>query len=133
MTSELSLCDRNFLTLSNSALACSPSLLSKLMTCLGLSSMTWLEGGKGNLDPRDVDVDDKAELQESVEGHGEGGQPKDAPPDLSKSGLSVPESLLVRLARVTGCEDEAEERGGCGARLSSSTTSFSWMLSCRAA
>lgn len=40
ITSEHSQWDRNFLTLSNSALACSPSLLSRLITCLGLSTMT---------------------------------------------------------------------------------------------
>lgn len=129
MTSELSQWDRNFLTLSNSALACSPSLLSRLITCLGLSIMSeGLEEGKCTWDPRDID--DTVELQESEEGHGEGGAANDALSDLFKSGLSVPESMLVRLVRVTGGEDE--ERGGWVGRLSS-TTSFSWMLSCWAA
>lgn len=127
MTSELSLWDRNFLTLSNSALVCSPSLLSRLITCLGLSTTAeGLVGGKCTWDPRDVD--DMVELQESVEGHGEGGVAK----DLFKSGLSVPESMLVRLVRVTEGEDDVEESGGWGGGLFS-TTSISWMLSWRAA
>lgn len=126
MTSELSQWDLNFLTLSNSALACSPSLLSRLITFLGLSTINeGLEEGKCPWDPRDTD--DMVESQESVEGHGEGGA---AIFDHFRSGLSVPESILVRFG--TGGEGEVEERGSCIGRLSS-TTSFSWMLSCRAA
>lgn len=71
------------------------------------------------------------ELQESVEGHGEGGGAEDTLSDLFKSGLSVPESVLDCLMRISG-EVELEEGGGCGGPLSS-TTSFSWMFSCQAA
>lgn len=66
-----------------------------------------LEEGKCTGDPRDID--DMVELQESVEGHGEGGAAKDALSDLFKSGLSAPESMLDRLVRVAGGEDEVEE------------------------
>lgn len=66
--------------------------------------------GKCTLEPRDVD--DIVELQESVEGHGEGGAAEDVLSDLFKSGLSVPESMLERLVRFTGDEDEVEEVGG---------------------
>lgn len=132
MTSELSQWDRNFLTLSNSALACSPSLLSRLITCLGLSTTTeGLEEGKCTWEPRDTDV--MVELQESVEGHGEGGvADSGALSDLFKSGLSAPESMLDCLMRVTGGEDELEKGVGWGGCLSS-TTSFSSMFSCLAA
>lgn len=66
-----------------------------------------LEGeGKCTLEPRDID--DMVELQEFVEGHGDGGAAVDALSDLFKSGLSVPESTLERLVRVTGGEDEFE-------------------------
>lgn len=84
------------------------------------------EPGKCTPEPRDTD--DMVELQESVEGHGEGGMAEDTLSDLFKNGLSVPESMLERLVRVTGGEDE--EVGGCGGRLS---TSSSWMFSCCAA
>lgn len=88
------------------------------------------EEGKCTGEPRDID--DMVELQESVEGHGEGGAAVDALSDLFKSGLSAPESILDRLVRVAGGEDEVEEGGGWGGRLSS-TTSFSGTFSCRAA
>lgn len=108
MIAELSQWDRNFLTLSNSALACSPSLLSRLIPCLGLlTTSKGLEEEKCTLVPKDID--DMVELQESVEGHGEGGAAEDALSDLFKSGLSVPESMLERLVRVSGGEDEVEE------------------------
>lgn len=55
------------------------------------------------------DIDDTVELQECVEGHGEGGEAVGALPDLFKSGLSVPESTLERLVWVTGGEDELED------------------------
>lgn len=131
MTSELSQCDRNLLTLSNSALACSPSLLPRLTTCLGLSTTTRSEERKRTGHP--TGVDDMAELQERVDGHGEGGAPQDALQGLFRSRLSVPESMLVRPMRVTGGGDE--EGGGWGGPLSSTTSSssFSRMLSCRTA
>lgn len=127
MTAELSQWDRNFLTLSNSALACSPSLLSRLITCLGLSTTTdGLEPGECTRDP--MDTDDMVESQERVEGHGEGGMAEDTLSDLFKSGLSVPESALGRLARATG--GEGGKAGDWGGRRSAS---LSWMFSCCAA
>lgn len=127
MTVELSQWDRNFLTFSNSALACSPSLLPRLITCLGLSTMTdGLEPWRCTPELRDkVDM---VELQDSVEGHWEGGIAEDTLSDLFKSGLSVPESMLECLVWVTGGENE--EGGGWGGCL---TTSFSWTFSCWAA
>lgn len=127
MTAEFSLWDRNFRTFSNSALACSPSLLSRVMVCLGLSTITvgWVEG---NCTREPWDTDDMVELQECVEGHGEGGMAEEALSDLFRSGLSVPESMLERLVRVT--EGEEEEGGGWDGRLS---TSLSWRFSCWAA
>lgn len=75
------------------------------------------------------DSDDMAELQESVEGHGEGGMAAEHTlSDLFNSGLSVPESMLEPLARFVGGEDEGGQGWCC--RLS---TSFSWMFSCWAA
>lgn len=72
MTSELSQWERNRLTLSNSALACSPSLLSRLVTCVGPSGTNGgPEVGTQALGARDAD--DREEFQERVEGHGEGG------------------------------------------------------------
>lgn len=68
------------------------------------------------------------ELQERVEGHGEGGVAEDALSDLFKSGLCDSEPELDRLVRVTGGEDEVEEGGCWGGRLSS-ITSLSWMFS----
>lgn len=73
------------------------------------------------------------ELQESLEGHGDGGAAVDALSDLFKSGLSVPESVLECLVRVPRGEDELEGRRGCVGRLPSTTTSFPWMFSCWAA
>lgn len=89
-----------------------------------------LDEGMCTWEPRDMD--DMVEVQESVEGHGEGGAAEDALADLFRSGLSAPESMLDRLVLVTGAEDELDEGGGLGGHLSS-TTSFSWMFSCRAA
>lgn len=117
MTSELSQWERNFLTLSNSALVCSPSLLSRLIICLGPSATSeGLEDGKCTWELRDLD--DMVELQETVEGHGEGGA--DTLSDLFKSGLPVAESMLECLVqRVTRTEDELEERGSWISCLSS--------------
>lgn len=77
-------------------------------------------------------MDDMVELQESVDGHGEGGAAEDALSDLFKRGLSAPESVLDCRVRLTGGEDELEEGGGWGGCLSA-TNSFSWMFSCRTA
>lgn len=75
-----------------------------------------------------IDIEDIAELQEREEGQGDGGAAEAALSDLFKRGLSVPESTLERLVRVTGGEEDAE--GGWSGRLSSSA---SWMFSWRAA
>lgn len=63
-----------------------------------------LESGKCTGGLRDPD--DMVELQESEEGHGEGGMAEDTLSDLFKSGLSVPESMLEPLARFADGEDE---------------------------
>ena len=127
MTAELSQWDLNFRTLSNRALACSPSLLSRLISCLGLLTTTdGLEPGEHPWEVRDPD--DMVEAQESVEGHGEGGTAEDTLSDLLSSGLSVPESVVEPLVRVTGGEDDrGGGRGGC------LSTSFTRTFSCRAA
>lgn len=128
MTAELSQWDLNFLSLSNSALACSPSLLSRLITWLWLSAITdGLEEGSCSRESRDTQ--DTVELQDSVEGQGDGGV-ANALSVLFKSGLSVPESMLECLVWVTVGEVEVRWCGCC-ARLPSST--ISWMLSWRAA
>lgn len=104
MTSEFSQWERNLLTLSNSARACSPSLLPRLATCLGLFGTT---GGlaAGTQAWGAKDTDDTEEFQETVEGHGEGGAAKEALADLFRRGLSVPESKLECRFRGTGGED----------------------------
>lgn len=81
---------------------------------------------EGRSTPKLRDTVDLVELQESVEGQGDGGAAEDPLSDLFKRGLSVPESMLERLVRVTGGEEEVW--GGWGGRLSSSAF-ISWRFS----
>lgn len=53
---------------------------------------------KGPWEPRDTD--DRVEVQDSVEGQGEGGAAEAGLSDLLRSGLSAPESVLERLLPV---------------------------------
>lgn len=63
------------------------------------------------------DIDDREELQDGVEGHGEGGVAINTLSDLFQRGLSVLESKLESFMWVA--EDDIDMWGGCGGRLSS--------------
>lgn len=80
-----------------------------------------MEELKWTSEPRDTE--DIVELEEPVEGQGDGGET-----DLFKRGLSVPESMLERPARIAGIEKHAEDTGVQRGRLCKS-----WMVSWRAA